>query len=137
MPLFRVGQAGPPLSPSQLRVLLGALAQTFRDLESLPGYGEGPGYSLVMRFREVVPDVFSVWIRVEDSLGLVGTSSTISYVPQDLASADDVILTTLAQTQQVTEYWAPAYGPEFLDIVNDVGPDNFAGLLSLLALAVF
>jgi len=146
----RIGQAGPALAWPQIRLLLESLGQTFASLPQLEGY-EDPGWLVGLSFWQVGPTHYGVDVVLYDSQTLSELSGQflrlgrVVYDTGELLTADDVVLTTLAQAQQavdtVNEYAASLAAledapelPDLFSVFDQVGPDNFAGLLSLLLL---
>ena len=150
-----VGQAA-PLDLPRVRLVLQALGQALLDLSGLEGY-EWPGYTFRLYtglqagywWQDVWQDPF-VWafVQLEESPGVelnyLSSSSVVRYLTSAGPSMEDVILTTLAQAQDaveqanqyITQTSAAGELPDFVDVVNDVGPDSFAGALELLLLGV-
>jgi len=139
-----VGQFGSaPLSAPQVEFLLSALGQALKDLRTLPGY-MGPGYVAEIR-TEVQWSALRVWVELYEDSGELWTRSAAVYYSPDDVSADDLVLTTLAQVESAStsalrpwefvETLGPEDWPAFTAVLDDVGPDNFANLVSLLFLA--
>jgi len=135
---------GEGLPLDKVGVVLQALARALADLPQLPGWAAGGqtfGLEITRTWVNVdLPgggwsaDQPAIEVRawLEDSWEGRSVSQWVYYLEGDAATVDDVVLTTLGQVQQAGEY----AGGFFVPYLDDVGPQNFAGLLELAYLAL-